>query len=114
MMNKEHNIQKMINYIYMLAPDVRVEHIPVIYGDEDANLKVYPPLTWSEQQCDELEDKIGEHVVDVLVEAGYLILVGIYTPEEQVTKMRQKLALAQQQQAQASQFLAQAAALGFA
>lgn len=115
-MNKEleHNIQKMINYIYMLAPDVRVEHNDVIYGDEDANLKVYTPLTWSEQQCDELENKIGEHVVDVLVEAGYLILVRTYTPEKQVAQMRQKLALAQQQQAQANQFLAQAAALGFA
>ena len=52
--------------------------------------------------------------MDVLVEAGYFILVGIYTPEKQVAQMRQKLALAQQQQAQANQFLAQAAVLGFA
>ena len=116
MMNKEleHNIQNMVNYIYMLAPEVRVEHISVIFGDEDANLKVYPPLTWNEEQCDELEDKIAEHVVDILVQAGYLILVGVYTPEEQIAKMRHKLALAQQEQAQANHFLAQAAALGLA
>lgn len=116
MMNKEleRNIQNMINYIDVLAPEVRVEHIPAIYGDEDANLKVYPPLTWNEEQCDELEDQIAEHVVDTLVDAGYLILVGVYTPEEQVAKMRHKLALAQRQQAQANQFLTQAAALGLA
>lgn len=113
-MNKEHSIQQMINYIHMLAPEARVEHKDVIYGDEDANLKIYPPLTWSEQQCDELEEQIGERVVDVLIEAGYLILVGVYTPEEQVARMRQKFAIAQQEQAQANQFLAEAAALGLA
>ncbi len=52
--------------------------------------------------------------MDILLEVGYFILVGVYTPEEQVAKVRHDLALAQRQQVQANHFLGQAAALGLA
>lgn len=107
-------IHQMINYIHTLAPDVRVEHVPVIYEDEHANLKVYPPLTWSEEECLDLHDQISERVVDVLVDFGYLILVYVYSPEQQIQMARHNLVFAQQQQAQATHFLQQAAVLGLA
>ena len=42
-------IQKMMDFIHSLSPEVRVEYTDVIYEDENANLKVYPPLTWDKE-----------------------------------------------------------------
>lgn len=110
----DRQIQTMTEYIYPLAPEVRVEDTNIIYEDENANLDVYPPLTWDEKRCLDFQHQIADRVVDVLVESGYLILVHVYTPEEQIAKARRELALAQRQQAEANQFLVQAAALGMA
>ena len=43
-------IQAMVEFVRDLAPEVRVEHANVVYEDEHANLKVYPPLTWDEDR----------------------------------------------------------------
>lgn len=107
-------IQTMIEFIYSLSADVRVKHTDVIYEDEHANLQVYPPLTWAEQHCLELEDKIAEEVINVLINSGFLILVRLYTPEEQIAQARQKLAEVQRQTIKTTHFLAHAAALGVA
>jgi hypothetical protein len=42
-------VKQVTEYIEDLASDIRIEYEPVIY--EDANLSVYPPLSWSEDRC---------------------------------------------------------------
>lgn len=111
-MNLEHQIEDLVSFIKGLAPEVRVERENVIYEDEHANLKVYPPLTWDEDRCFELQDRIAERVVDILVDTGYLILVGVYTPQQQIELARQRSAMARKQWQAADQVLRQAAVAG--
>ena len=63
-------IQAMVEFVRDLAPEVRVEHANVIYEDEHANLKVYPPLTWDEDRCLALQHRIAEKVMDVHIASG--------------------------------------------
>ena len=112
--NLEHQIEGLASFIARLTPEVRVEREAVIYEDEHANLKVYPPLTWDEDRCFELQDRIAERVVDILMDTGYLILVGVYTPQQQIELARQKSATARNQWQAADQVLRQAAVVGLA
>ena len=112
-------IQAMVEFVCDLAPEVRVEHANVIYEDEHANLKVYPPLTWDEDRCLALQNRIAEQVMNVHVDSGFLILVYVYTPEQQIEQARQRrdraeqeLVLAQRRHAEADRVLREAAALG--
>ena len=112
MIQLEQQIQDMIKYIRKLIPEVRVKETNVIYEDENANLKVYPPLTWNEEDCLTLQEKISEHSIDILIDTGYLILIYVYMPAQQIALTRHKLAIAQQQEVEANRFLAQAVTLG--
>lgn len=116
MMSKEVElqIQAVIDYIQTQASEVRVEQRDVIYQDEDANLDIYPPLSWDEERCLDFQEQISSHLVDVLLDSGYLILIYVYTPEQQIAKARRELARTQRRQVQIGQFLGQAAALGLA
>ena len=110
----EDQTQAVIDYIHTLTPEVRIEQRNVIYQDEDANLDIYPPLTWDEERCLDFQEQISEYLVDVLIDSGYLILVYVYTPEQQIAKARRELTRTEQRQIQLGQFLGQAAALGLA
>ena len=112
-------IQAMVQFAHDLAPEVRVEHANVIYEDEHANLKVYPPLTWDEDRCLALQQRVSERAVDIHLDSGYLILVYVYTPEQQIEQARQRrgraeqeLVLVQRRHAEADRILREAAALG--
>lgn len=107
-----HHIDDLMDYILDLVPDAHVEFEPVIYEDEHANLTVYPPLTWTEEYCLELQHKIGERVSDVHVETGYLILVYVCTPEQQVAEAQLELARVKQKLQSAEKILTEATALG--
>lgn len=105
-------IYEFIDYIADLDAEVFVKREHFIHEDEDANLTVYPPLAWSEEQCSILQDRIDERVADILVETGYLILVYVCTPEQQVQETQQELAKLQKRTEAAQKKLAQAAQLG--
>ena len=112
-------IQALVEFVRDLAPEVRVEQANMVYEDEHANLKVYPPLTWDEDQCLTLQHRIAEQVMDDHVDSGFLILVYVYTPEQQIEQARQRrdraeqeLVLAQRRHAEADRVLREAAALG--
>jgi hypothetical protein len=95
-----------------LAPDVRVEIDSAIYEDEHVNLTIYPPLTWSEDQCVDLQERIGEHLVELHLETGYFILSYVLTPEQQIAEAKQTIHQAQQRVRAAEQVLSEAATLG--
>lgn len=108
----ENHIQTLVEFISQLAPEVRVEPTNIIYEDEHANLDVYPPLTWSEDECLHLQQRISERTVDMLVDSGYFILVYVYTPAQQIQLAQYKLAQVKQEWESTNRFLDQAAALG--
>jgi hypothetical protein len=98
-------VDAMMTYIRDLAPEVVVRFTGVIYEDEDANLQVYPPLGWDEDRCLELQHRIAQHGVDVLLETGHLILVSVRTPEQQIAE-------AKHERTRADKVLRRASALG--
>jgi hypothetical protein len=105
-------VDAMIHYICRLAPEVQVEYIPDIFEDEHANLEVYPPLSWDDERCLDLQEEIGAQVVDVHVKSGYLIGVYVYMPEQQIAKAQQELEKARKKQHKAQKILAEAERLG--
>jgi len=105
-------IHLLTDYILQLAPEAFVEEEHVIYEDEHANLEVYPPLTWDEEQCMDLQEKIGERVSDLHVETGFLVLVYVVSPLQQVAEVQRELIQLKQRERTIEKKLAEAAALG--
>ncbi len=105
-------IQQMIEYITDVAPEVAIKRESVIFEDEDKNLSVYPPLAWNEERCLNLQEIIGEHVLDVQLATGYVVAVYVYMPEQQVQETQQELAKLQKRTEAAQKKLAEAAQLG--
>ncbi len=107
-----HTISELSDYILDLAPDVRVEDEATVYEDEHANLSVYPPLSWDEAQCGQLQDRIGDRVSDLHIDTGYLILVYVVTPEQQIEEAQSALRRTEKQTQKAERVLAEARSLG--
>ncbi len=105
-------INELTDYILDIAPDARVEFEPVVHEDEHANLTIYPPLTWTEEHCLALQHKLGERVSDVHVETGYLILVYVVTPEQQVTEAQLELVRVKKKIQSVEKILAEAEQIG--
>ena len=105
-------IYELTDFILDVASEVRVKHESVIYEDEHANLTVYPPLYWDEEKCDVLQDMISERVSDLHFETGYLILVDVLEPEQQVATAQCQLLSAHEAVEAAEKILAEAQQLG--
>jgi len=105
-------IHLLTDYILQLAPEACVEEEQVIYEDEHANLEVYPPLIWDEEQCMDLQEKIGERVSDLHVETGFLVLVYVVSPLQQVAEVQRELIQLKQRERTIEKKLAEATALG--
>lgn len=59
-------------------PEASVEVLPAPIEDEDAHILVYPPEGTSETDMDKLGDALTERSVEILLDTGLLILVGVY------------------------------------
>lgn len=105
-------IHVLTDYIIQLAPEACVKEEHVTYEDEHANLEVYPPLAWDEEQCMDLQEKIGERVSDLHVETGFLVLVYVVSPLQQVVEVQRELIQLKQREQAIEKKLAEAAALG--
>jgi len=105
-------LDDLTEFIHDLVPAARVELEPVIYEDEDANLTVYPPLLWDEEQCLDLQEKIGEYLSELLINTGYFILAYVLMPAHQVAAAEKRRQRAIETVEAADSVLAEAAALG--
>lgn len=119
MADLEASIQQMIDYIYQLTPEVQVKFNPRIYEDEQANLSVYPPLAWDDERCLDLQEKIGDRVIEMLLDTGWLISVYVYMPEQQIAEAQREqelvektLKVIEQRREAAEHVLSQAKSLG--
>jgi hypothetical protein len=99
-------------FIRTLAPDVKIIYTDEIFEDEHANLEVYPPLTWTAAQCRNLQRDIADHALDIHLEHGYLILVYVCTPEQQIEEAERRRSEAINEVQAAERILAEAKLLG--
>ncbi|MEJ2555609.1 MAG: hypothetical protein P8186_05165 [Anaerolineae bacterium] len=87
----EQSLAELIGYIKELCPGARLRITGNRFEDEDANIDIYPPLDWTLDQLDELEEKIGDRKLDILIERGHFIHTFVYEPEQQIEEaFRQK------------------------
>jgi hypothetical protein len=64
-----------------LCPEAQVEATTERYEDEDGHIRIYPPAGLNEGQITELEEKIAERCVDILVDAGVFLCAAVYEPD---------------------------------
>jgi hypothetical protein len=67
-------------FVKELCPEASVEISKTVYEDEDANIFVRPPVPWMPEACDALEERLSERSIDILLQTGYHILVGVFEP----------------------------------
>ena len=67
-------------YVKELCPEASIEITKTIYEDEDANIVVRPPVQWTVEACDTLEERLAERSIDILLQTGYHILIGVFEP----------------------------------
>ncbi|MBI1997884.1 MAG: hypothetical protein HYW03_15660 [Deltaproteobacteria bacterium] len=53
-----------------LCPDARIEATTEVFEDEDGHVRVYPPAGLSEEAIADIEGKLADRRVDILVEKG--------------------------------------------
>ena len=64
-----------------LCPEAKVEATTESYEDEDGHVRLYPPAGFSQGQIADLEGKIAERCVDILVETGVFLCAAVYEPD---------------------------------
>lgn len=64
-----------------LCPEAKVETTMESYEDEHGHVRIYPPAGLSEGQIEELEGKIADRCVDILVETGVFLCTAVYEPD---------------------------------
>jgi hypothetical protein len=74
----DHILTEFSLFVKELCPEASVEVTKTIYEDEDANILVWPPVAWTAEACDTLEERLSERSVDILLQTGYHILVGVF------------------------------------
>ena len=68
-------------FICDLYPYARLEISFVRYEDEDAHIWVSLPPTLTEEEQEELANRVAEKSLDILLAEGFLILAGIEESE---------------------------------
>lgn len=61
-----------------LCPEARIEATKETFEDEDGHVRVYPPADTKEQDVADIEGKLAERCVDILVEKGIFICAAVY------------------------------------
>ena len=61
-----------------LCPEARVEATTEGFEDEDGHVRIYPPSGMKEKEIEEIEGKVADRCVDILVEKGIFICSAVY------------------------------------
>ncbi len=61
-----------------LCPGAKVEATTEAFEDEDGHVRIYPSKNMSEKKIEEIEGKIADRCVDILVEKGVFICSAVY------------------------------------
>ena len=60
--------------------DARVEATTEGFEDEDGHVRIYPPAGMREKEIEEIEGKVADRCVDILVEKGIFNIIPEITP----------------------------------
>ena len=61
-----------------LCPDARIEATTEVFEDEDGHVRIYPPAGMSEEDVADIEGKLADRCVDILIEKGIFICSAVY------------------------------------
>ena len=61
-----------------LCPEAKIEATTETFEDEDGHIRVYPPAGMREEEIEEIEGKLADRCVDILVEKGVFICSAVY------------------------------------
>ena len=61
-----------------LCPDARIEATTEVFEDEDGHVRIYPPAGLREEDIADIEGKVADRCVDILVEKGIFICSAVY------------------------------------
>lgn len=79
-------VERYLTEVSLLAkefcPEAKVEATMESYEDEDGHVRVYLPVGWSMRQIEELEDKLADRCVDILVGTGVFLCAAVYELHE--------------------------------
>ncbi len=61
-----------------LCPEARIEATTEAFEDEDGHVRIYPPAGLGEAEIADIEGKLADRCVDILVEKGVFICSAVY------------------------------------
>jgi hypothetical protein len=67
-------------FVKQLCPEASAEITQVSYDDEGGNIFVRPPKHWTAEERDAIEERLSERSIDILLQTGYHVLVGVFEP----------------------------------
>jgi len=61
-----------------LCPEARIEATTEAFEDEDGHVRVFPPAGMREEDIADIEGKLADRCVDILIEKGVFICSAVY------------------------------------
>jgi hypothetical protein len=61
-----------------LCPEARIEATTEAFEDEDGHVRIYAPAGMREEDIADIEGKLADRCVDILVEKGVFICSAVY------------------------------------
>jgi hypothetical protein len=61
-----------------LCPEAKIEATTEAFEDEDGHVRIYPPAGIGDKEIADIEAKIADRCVDILLENGVLICAAVY------------------------------------
>jgi hypothetical protein len=61
-----------------LCPEARIEATTEAFEDEDGHVRIYAPAGMREEDVADIEGKLADRCVDILVEKGVFICSAVY------------------------------------
>jgi hypothetical protein len=61
-----------------LCPEARIEATTEVFEDEDGHVRIYAPAGMREEDVANIEGKLADRCVDILIEKGVFICSAVY------------------------------------
>ena len=74
----DHSLTELSLLAKRLCPDARIEATTEVFEDEDGHVRIYPPAGMREEDIADIEGKVADRCVDILVENGIFICSAVY------------------------------------
>ncbi len=69
-----------------LCPEAKIEATSEGFEDEDGHIRIYPPAGMREKEIEEIEGKVADMCVDILVGEGVFICSAVYDYPQRRTR----------------------------